>query len=77
LPTKFAEKTSVAPERTRAEIEATLKRFGATSFLYATEGDTATIMFTMRKRRVLLRLPLPKRSAFNTQLHHQQALRST
>lgn len=77
MPTKYAATTSVSPERTRAEIEATLKRFGATGFLYATEGDTAAIMFTMRKRRVLLRLPLPKRFAFNTQVQHQQALRST
>ena len=76
MPTKYAEKTSVAPERTRAEIEATLKRFGATGFLYATEGDAAVIMFTMRKRRVLFRLPLPERLLFRTQVQHEQAVRS-
>lgn len=37
--TRFAEKTSVTPEASRAEIERTLSRYGADQFLYGWEGE--------------------------------------
>ena len=37
---RYAEQTSVAAERSRAEIEGTLTRYGATAFMYGW-GSTA------------------------------------
>jgi len=39
----YANKTSVAPEKSRAEIENTLSRYGATGFAYGTEIGRAMI----------------------------------
>lgn len=49
-------------DRSRAEIERTLKRYGANAFAYAWEDDgatIATIAFKMAGRHVRFRLPLP------------------
>lgn len=43
--TKYAEQTSVRADRSRAEIERTLQRYGASSFAYGWQGNEATIMF--------------------------------
>lgn len=42
---RYAASTEVTPERSRTEIERSLRRFGATSFAYAWVDDTATIAF--------------------------------
>lgn len=60
---KFAENTNVSSEQSRAEIERTLNRYGATGFMYGWNADTATIMFEMQARRVMFRLQMPDRSA--------------
>lgn len=57
--TRYATATTVPTERTRAEIENTLKRYGATSFAYGWEGNKALIGFQMAGRRVRFILPLP------------------
>ena len=58
MPT-YASGTDVPSDRSRAEIERTLKRFGATAFAYGWEGDVATIAFKMDSRHIRFRLPLP------------------
>lgn len=58
MPT-YASGTDVPSDRSRAEIERTLKRYGATAFAYAWEGNQATIMFKLDDRQVRFRLPLP------------------
>lgn len=49
--TRYAAQTSVSTEKTRNEIERTLKRYGADRFAYVSEPDKATIAFEMKGRR--------------------------
>ena len=55
----YAERTTVTVDQTRAEIERTLKRYGATAFAYATETGRAVLMFEAHARRIRFDLPLP------------------
>lgn len=57
--TRYATNTTVSTERTRAEIERTLMRYGATSFAYGWEGNKSLIGFQMAGRRIRFILPLP------------------
>ncbi|WP_269219449.1 hypothetical protein [Brevundimonas vesicularis] len=56
---RYAADTSVSQDRSRSEIEATLKRYGATSFMYATEDTRAMIGFRISDRMVKFLLPMP------------------
>ncbi len=56
---EYASKTSVTAEKSRNEIERTLVRFGADSFLYGWQGDTALIQFRANDKVVKFLLPLP------------------
>ena len=60
--TRYAENTSVPSDKSRAEIERTLTRYGAERFLYGWEADYAVIGFTMLDRQVKFLLPLPDRN---------------
>lgn len=60
----YAKQTSVDANQSRAEIERTLERYGATSFAYSKTEAEAVIIFDMENRRVRFNLPLPARSAF-------------
>lgn len=55
----YASTTSVTPERSRAEIEKTLKRYGADEFGYAYRQDRAGIQFTMNDRTVRMTILMP------------------
>ena len=55
----YAEGTSVAPERSQAEIAETLRRYGADGYAYGWTGATALIEFTAHQRRVRFTMPLP------------------
>jgi hypothetical protein len=46
-------------ERSRAEIEKTLRRYGASAFAYGWNETTATILFEIADRRIRFMLPLP------------------
>ncbi len=59
---RYAEKTEVTSDRSRAEIERTLTRYGADQFLYAWQADTAVIGFRMRGRMIRLVLQMPDRN---------------
>lgn len=61
---RYASETAVPEERSRGEIERTLRRYGATGFLYAWQGRTVVILFEMRGRRIRFMLPLPEPSDF-------------
>jgi hypothetical protein len=65
MPT-YAASTDVPSDRSRAEIERTLKRYGATAFAYAWEGEQARIAFKMAGRQVRLDLPLPSPAEYST-----------
>jgi hypothetical protein len=59
--TKFAQKTTVSPEKSRGEIEALLSRYGADSFGYAWEesGRVAVIQFCAKDRMVRFKITMP------------------
>lgn len=61
---QYAMRTSVSEEKSRAEIERILKRYGASAFAYMTQGSVAAILFELRGRRIRFLLPLPDESAF-------------
>jgi hypothetical protein len=56
---KFAEGTTVAPEKTRAEIETVVRRYGAQEFASGWNGSTASIQFQAHGRRVRFSLAMP------------------
>lgn len=58
---RFAENTTVPSDRSRAEIEKTLMRYGASSFMYGTNSGLAMIAFEAEERRIQFRLPMPNR----------------
>jgi hypothetical protein len=60
---KFAARTVVSADKSRAEIERILSRYGASSFGYGTTPNRAVIMFEAHKRRIKFELPLPNRNA--------------
>ena len=59
--TRYAAKTEVPVEKTRAEIEATVRRYGADSFLSGWEGDSAMLQFRCAGRFVKFVMILPSR----------------
>ena len=63
---RYAEGTSVSPERSQAEIGETLRRYGAAGFAYGWEDQQAMIAFRAHGRHVrfLLDLPRPSDPAF-------------
>lgn len=58
---RYAEQTTVPADRSRAEIEHTLTRYGATAFSYGWTAGRAAIEFAMDGRRIRFELPLPDR----------------
>lgn len=56
--TRYAQNTEVSSDRSRAEIERTLTRYGATGFAYAWSGHSAMIAFEVGNRQVKFMLPL-------------------
>ena len=58
--TRFAATTSVPVDRSRAEIEQTLARYGATAFGYLTEIGRTIIMFEASGRRIKISIGMPK-----------------
>ncbi len=59
--TRYAENTTVPTDRSRAEIERTLSRYGATAFAYGWDSTCATVLFELAGRRFRFRLPMPDR----------------
>lgn len=58
-PRRFAEGTSVASEKTRAEIERLVRRRGATSFGTLSTPHGTSLAFQINKRNIRFELPLP------------------
>lgn len=59
---RYAQDTSVSVEKSKAEIEKIIQRYGATGFVSAWKQGKASIMFEMRDRRLRFNLPLPDRN---------------
>lgn len=56
---KFAADTSVSVEKSRADIETVLRRYGADKFASGWDRTSATIAFQVHERMVRSVLPLP------------------
>lgn len=59
---RYAEGTSVNSAASRAEIERTLQRYGATSFAYGWNATQATLGFEIAGRQIRFELPMPSRN---------------
>ncbi len=59
--TVYAKQTTVSPEKSRAEIESILKRYGASKFMYGWQSGSAIIAFEANGRHIRFVLPLPDR----------------
>lgn len=60
----YAEQTTVSPEKSRMEIEQVLTRYGATSFMYASEPGRAGVVFELDKRRCQFIIKIPSGADF-------------
>lgn len=60
---RYAENTTVPIDRSKAEIEKTLMRYGADQFVYGTMLGRAMIAFRANDRFVRFTLPLPDRDS--------------
>jgi hypothetical protein len=58
----YAHRTEVSADKTRAEVERALVRWGAHEFAYAWTATEARIAFAIANRKVMFRLPLPDRN---------------
>lgn len=61
---KYAANTSVSASDSRAEIERTLERYGATGFVYGWQDNTALVGFSMNARQVRFYLSMPEKEEF-------------
>jgi hypothetical protein len=55
----YAEGTAVPVDRSKAEIERLLTRYGATAFASGWSDGSATLLFEAQGRRIRFELPLP------------------
>ena len=55
----YAKDTTVSVERSKAEIEKLVSRYGATQFISGWTGAEAVVGFSMKERMVKFYLPLP------------------
>lgn len=72
---KYANKTTVSPERSRAEIEKTLLSYGATGFLYGWEDNRVVIQFKMKSRSIRYVQEMPQLSQFKNRQQWEQSVR--
>jgi hypothetical protein len=61
MPT-YAKDTTVPIDRSKAEIERTLTRYGAQEFMYGWQAGRAVIAFKVNDRKYRIDLPLPDRN---------------
>jgi hypothetical protein len=62
---RYAEGTTVSSDTSRAEIERTLRRYGAGEFLFGYSDTEAVVGFLAHNRQVRFRLTLPSFGAFS------------
>lgn len=60
--TRYAENTQVSTDRSRSEIESTLRRYGADQFVSGWDTSRAMLGFRVHERHVRFELPMPDRS---------------
>jgi hypothetical protein len=60
---RYASQTEVSTEKSRAEIERILSKYGANRFAYMQDETQAAIVFEANNRRIRFILPLPDRAS--------------
>jgi hypothetical protein len=60
---RYAEQTGVPSDRSQAEIERTLARYGADQFMRGWTNEAAVLAFRCRGKMVRFHLPLPARTS--------------
>jgi hypothetical protein len=60
----YAAKTTVPPERSRAELEQILSRYGATAFGYGYDGERAVVTFRAHERMIRFEVVVPSVEQF-------------
>lgn len=68
----YAKTTTVTEEKSRAEIEKTLERYGADQFAYMKDSTGAIIAFRMEERNVRFLMPMPKLDEFRVTAKFRQ-----
>ncbi len=66
---RYAAKTSVSTNKSKAEIERTLTRYGASEFAYMTGKGKAMVGFLIEKHRIQISIKLPSRDEFSLTKH--------
>lgn len=56
----YAENTTVAPEKSEAEIKILMRKYGAVDFVSGYVGGEVVIVFTAKERRVKFRVVMPQ-----------------
>jgi hypothetical protein len=59
----YAASTAVSTDRSQAEIQKTLTKYGAHAFVYGWDDERAIVEFAMNKRRIRFVLPMPDRNS--------------
>lgn len=75
--TRYASETTVPVAKSKAEIEATVTKYGATAFMSMQGQGVAAILFEAHGRRVQFKLPLPRLSDFEYGLRHRRRVKLT
>jgi len=71
----YAEKTKVSTDKSRAEIERTLQKYGADQFMYGWDQDKAIVGFRMLNKQIRFILPMPNRNDHQF-THHSRGRRT-
>jgi hypothetical protein len=72
---RWSARAGPAVAKSRAEIERTLERYGATAFMYGSQADRAIVGFEMNDRNVRFVIPLPDRNSQQF-THHERGRRT-
>lgn len=72
---QYASNTQVSVEKSKAEIERTLRRYGAKSFAYYADDHRAIIAFVQNDRQIRFALPMPDPNSREF-THHQRGART-
>lgn len=67
---RYAAGTNVPVERSKSEIEKTLVKYGATSFVHGWESGRAALEFEIANTRIRFLLPLPLRTDVDIKFSH-------
>ncbi len=73
---KYAARTTVSPERSKAELESILRRYGADQIMTGWSQDGLVFLaFRLKGRAIKFTHQLPQRRKFGSESQYQQAVR--